>query len=112
MFGREPNMPLHTIVRLQQPEALEPQDFIRNRMIAHHRKFLAVMGKYQIYFNRTVKIYKAKSLIGDKSVQSQGTSRTPAIRWSRPGEFIKHTSLALLGGPNQVAGIVRHEGSS
>ena len=27
MFGREPKIPLHTIVGLPQPEVLEPQDF-------------------------------------------------------------------------------------
>ena len=27
MFGREPAIPLHTIVRVPQLEALEPQDF-------------------------------------------------------------------------------------
>ena len=37
MFGREPNIPLHTIVGLPQPEALEPQDFVRTHMLAMTR---------------------------------------------------------------------------
>ena len=40
MFGREPNIPLHTIVGLPQPEALEPQDYVRTRMLALTRDFL------------------------------------------------------------------------
>ena len=34
MFGREPNIPLHTIVGLPVPEALEPQYFVRTGMLA------------------------------------------------------------------------------
>ena len=34
MFGREPAIPLHTIVGLLQPEALEPQNFTQTHALA------------------------------------------------------------------------------
>ena len=50
MFGREPNIPLHTIVRLPQPEALEPQDFVRTRMLAMARNLMQVRKNYNVYY--------------------------------------------------------------
>ena len=34
MFGREPTIPLHTIVGLPQPEELELQDFVQTQTLA------------------------------------------------------------------------------
>ena len=49
MFGREPNIPLHTIVGLPQPEALEPQDYVRTHMLAMARKLMQVRENYNAY---------------------------------------------------------------
>ena len=65
MFGREPHIPLHTIVGRPQPEALEPQDFVRTHMLAMARELLWVRENYDVYYRRTVVTYKAKSPIGD-----------------------------------------------
>ena len=67
MFGREPNIPLHTIVGLPQPEVLEPQDFVRTRMLAMARDLMQVRENYNVYYRRTAVTYRAKSLIGDPS---------------------------------------------
>ena len=65
MFGREPNIPLQTIVGLPQPEALEPQDFVRTRMLAMTRDLMQVRENYNVYYRRTSTTYRAKSPIGD-----------------------------------------------
>ena len=65
MFGREPTIPLHTIVGLPQPEALEPQDFARTCTLAIARQLTFAQENYNAYYKRTAATYKAKSLIGD-----------------------------------------------
>merc|ERR1711867_173043 len=65
MFGREPNIPLHTIVGLPVPEALEPQDFVRTHMLAMARDMLRVRENHNVYYRRTAVTYRAKSPIGD-----------------------------------------------
>ena len=40
MYGREPIIPLHTIVGLPQPEVLEPQDFVQTRALAMARSLI------------------------------------------------------------------------
>ena len=40
MYGREPSIPLHTIVGLPQPEALEPEDYARTRTLAMGRSLV------------------------------------------------------------------------
>ena len=65
MFGCDLSIPLHTIVGLPQPEALELQDFVRTRMLAMTRYLLQVKENYNAYYRRTASTYKAKSLIGE-----------------------------------------------
>ena len=65
MFGREPNIPLHTIVGLPQPEALEPQYFIRTHMLVMARNLMQVRENYNAYYRQTAATYRAKSPIGD-----------------------------------------------
>ena len=48
MFGREPNIPLHTIVGLLQSKALEPQDFVRTCMLAMTRDLPQVRDNYNV----------------------------------------------------------------
>ena len=50
MFGQEPNIPLHTIVRLPQPEALEPQDFVMTWMLVMARNLMQVRENYNTYY--------------------------------------------------------------
>ena len=59
IFGREPMIPLHTIVGLPQLEALEPQDFTRVLAMARHLTFTE--ENYNVYYKRTAATYKAKS---------------------------------------------------
>ena len=49
MFGREPMIPLHTIVGLPQPEALEPQDFAWTRALAMARHLTFAEENYNVY---------------------------------------------------------------
>ena len=65
MFGQEPNIPLHTIVGLPQLEALEPQDFVRTRMLEMARNLMQVRENYNTYYRQTAATYRAKSPIGD-----------------------------------------------
>ena len=65
MFRREPMIPLHTIVGLPQPEALEPQDFVRTCTLAMARQLTLVRENYNAYYRQTAVTYKAKSLTGD-----------------------------------------------
>ena len=61
MFGREPNIPLHTIVGLPQLEVFEPQDFMRTCMLAMTRDLQRVRENYNVYYRCTASTYKAKS---------------------------------------------------
>ena len=107
MFGREPNIPLHTIVRLPQPEALEPQDFVRTHMLAMTRDLLWVRENYYVYYRHTVATYKAKSPIGDlphlnKSVwawlpyHKVGPSGALSAKWTGPWRVVRFSPPALL----------------
>ena len=58
MFGREPNIPLHTIVGLSQLETLEPQDFVRTHMLAMTRDLLRVRDNYNVYYRRMAVTYR------------------------------------------------------
>ena len=64
MFGRKPTIPLHTIVGLPQPEALEPQDFAQTRALAMARQLTFAQENYNTYYKWTAATYKAKSPIG------------------------------------------------
>ena len=103
MFGREPHIPLHTIVGLPQPEELEPQDFVKTRMLAMNRDLLRVRDNYNVYYRRTASTYKAKSPIGDpphlnKQVWawSPGTSGALSAKWTGPWRIVKFSPPALL----------------
>ena len=63
MFGREPMIPLHTIVGLPQLKALEPQDFVQTHALAMARQLTFTEENYKVYYKQTVATYKAKSLI-------------------------------------------------
>ena len=99
MFGREPNIPLHTIVGLPQPEALEPQDFMRTCMLAMTRDLLQVRDNYNVYYRRTAVTYRAKSPIGDpphlhklvwawSPYQKLGNSGALSTKWSGPWKIV------------------------
>ena len=68
MFGREPMIPLHTIVGLPQPEALEPQDFVQIHALAMARQLTLPQENFNAYYRRTAATYKAKSPIGDPHI--------------------------------------------
>ena len=100
MFGCEPSIPLHTIVGLPQPEALEPQDFVKTHMLAMTRDLLRVNENYNAYYRRTATTYRAKSLIGDPShlnkrvwatspYRKKGTSGALSAMWSGPWRVVR-----------------------
>ena len=66
MYGREPSIPLHTIVGLPQPEALEPEDFAKTRTLAMARSLVIAKENYETYYRRAAATYKAKSPHLDK----------------------------------------------
>ena len=95
MFGREPMILLHKIVRLPQPEALEPQDFTWTRALAMTRYLMFAEENFNVYYKRKAATYKAKSLIGDpphlhklvwawSQYRKLGTSRALSAKWSGP----------------------------
>ena len=99
MIGREPNIPLHTIVGLPQPEALEPQDYVRTRMLALTRDLLRVRENYNVYYRHTASTYKAKSPIGEpphlnkrvwawSPYHKVGISGAPSAKWTEPWKVI------------------------
>ena len=107
MFGREPNIPLHTIVGLPQPEALEPQDFMRTCMLAMTRDLLQVRENYNVYYRRTAVTYRAKSPIGDPPhlrklvlawlpYHKLGTSGALSAKWTGPWRVVRFSPQALL----------------
>ena len=63
MYGREPSIPLHTIVGLPQPEALEPEDYARTRTLAMGRSLVITEKNYETYYRRAAAIYKVRSPI-------------------------------------------------
>ena len=101
MFGREPHIPLHTIVGLPQPEALDPQDFVKTHMMAMNRVLAKVRENYDIYYRRTASSYKARSPIGEpphlnKQVwawspyRKKGTSGALSSKWTGPWLSLIH----------------------
>ena len=95
MFGREMTIPLHTIVRLPQPEALELQDFTQTCALAMARKFTITQENYNAYYKQRAATYKARSPIGDpphihklvwawSPYRKLGTSRALSAKWSGP----------------------------
>ena len=63
MYRREPSIPLHTIVGLPQPEALEPQDFARTCILAMARNLVIAQENYDTYYKRAAATYMARSPI-------------------------------------------------
>ena len=107
MFGQEPNIPLHTIVGLPQPEALEPQDFVRTRMLAMARNLMQVRENYNAYYRLTAATYRAKSPIGDpphlhklvwawSPYYKLGISGALSAKWSGPWKVVEFSPPALL----------------
>ena len=58
MYGREPSIPLHTIVSLPHPEALEPEDFTRTCTLAMDRNLMIDKENYETYYRRAAVTYK------------------------------------------------------
>ena len=65
MYGREPSIPLHTIVGLPQPKALEPEDYARTLTLAMVRSLVIAEKNYETYYRRAAATYKARSPIGE-----------------------------------------------
>ena len=65
MYGRKPSIPLHTIVGLPQPKALEPEDFARTWTLAMARSLVIAKENYETYYRRAAATYKARSPIGE-----------------------------------------------
>ena len=107
MLGREPMIPLYTIVGLPQPEALEPQDYAWTRALAMARHLTFTEENYNVYYKRTEATYKAKSPIGDPQhlhklvwawslYRKLGTSGALLAKWSGPWKIVKFSPSALL----------------
>ena len=107
MLGREPMIPLHTIVGLPQLETLEPQDFTRTRALAMARHLTFAEENYNVYYKRTAATYKAKSPIGDpphlhklvwawSPYRKLGTSGALSAKWSGLWKIVKFSPPALL----------------
>ena len=107
IYGREPTIPLHTIVQLPQLEALEPQDFIRTRALAMARSLIYAKENYDTYYRRAVATYMARSPIGepphlDKLVwawspyRNLGTLEALSAKWSGLWKVVKFSPPALL----------------
>ena len=107
MFGREQTIPLHTIVGVPQPEALEPQAFAWTCALAMARQLIFAQENYNVYYKWTAATYKAKSPIGDplylnkivwawSPYRKLGTSRALSPKWSGPWRIVKFSLPALL----------------
>ena len=107
IIRHEPSIPLHTIVGLPQPEALEPQDFVKTHMLAMTRDLLRVNENYNAYYRCTASTYKAKSPIGEpphlnkrvwawSPYRKVGTSRALSAKWTGPWKVVQFSPPALL----------------
>ena len=63
MYGREPTIPLCTIIGLPQPEALEPQELVRTHALAMARSYVYAKENYYTYFKLTAATYTTRSPI-------------------------------------------------
>ena len=109
VHGRDPPIPLTTMVGLPDREPLDPAEYMLTLSATMGRLLTMAQGKYQVYLRRIANTYTARSPLGSgqplgmrvwcwSPYQKKGKSGALSAKWSGPWRIIefKPPALSLL----------------